>query len=71
MFICAHVYDVALCRNTVKMLLFVSDWLTIPDIYVHEAWVMTESVLPQAHEVVVRFFAKTLRCDVLRQNAQV
>jgi len=65
----AHVYDVALCRNTVKMLLFVSDWLTIPDIYVYESWVMTESVLPQAHEVVVRFFAKTLWCDVLRQNA--
>lgn len=27
---CAHVYDLDICGNTVKMWLIVSDWLAIP-----------------------------------------
>jgi len=33
MLMCAHVYDVALCRNTVRMLLLVSDWLATPGLH--------------------------------------
>jgi len=32
LFVCTHVYDVALSANTVKIWLLVSDWLATPAI---------------------------------------
>jgi len=32
MFVCIHVYDVALCGNTIRNMAVVSDWLATPGI---------------------------------------
>jgi len=60
MFTCAHVYDVALCGNTVRNVALDPDWLATPGIYSMQSRLIIVTV----NTIVKWFYEKKLKIVV-------